>query len=682
MTRINTNVSSLVAQNRLNSSNNDLNSALTRLSTGLRINSGSDDPAGLIAAEALRSEITGLGKAITNTQRASQIISTADSALGQVGSLLNDVRGLVTEAANSGALSNEEIAANQLQIDSSLEAIDRIAQTTTFQGRRLLDGSLDYTSTAGSASSVSDVNISRASIGSTGKLDVEVVVSASATQGEVTASAAGFSAAAAATTTAAETFGTVTQDLVGTAGAEIVGQGLKSISFVNDADAANAGEASFDESTGVLTITGDFEAGAGTNATSAAIITAIDDLDGFTATAATTTGTGADTTPTAVDVTADQAGLTVTATENGSDFNNVSVVFTNTAAAPSADFDSEQKVLTVNLQDGAEISAADLETLIDGATVDGAAPASPAFSASALADSEFNGSTAIDSVTTGTTGGEVLNDSLVFQLSGSDGAETFNFGAGTSKDQIAAAVNLVADSTGVGASIESGALSFTTSGFGSSSTASLDVISEGGNGGFEASLSANSSSGTDIVASVNGFNATGNGNSLSINTSSLSLDLTLDNSGDNFSFSITGGGATFQLGPGVSSSQQANLGIGSVSTGKLGGASGRLYELGTGQAKSLTNDVGGAANIIDEVIGKVTALRGRLGAFQSTTLDSNLVSLNDSRANLLDAESSIRDADFAQESANLTRAQILVQSGTNVLSLANQNPQNALALLG
>ncbi|MDE0866331.1 MAG: flagellin [Rubripirellula sp.] len=81
------------------------------------------------------------------------------------------------------------------------------------------------------------------------------------------------------------------------------------------------------------------------------------------------------------------------------------------------------------------------------------------------------------------------------------------------------------------------------------------------------------------------------------------------------------------------------------------------------------------------MISKVTGLRGRLGAFQSTTLDSNMVSLNETMANLQEAESSIRDADFAQESANLTRAQILVQSGTNVLALANQNPQNVLSLL-
>ncbi|MEL6896169.1 MAG: flagellin, partial [Planctomycetota bacterium] len=137
----------------------------------------------------------------------------------------------------------------------------------------------------------------------------------------------------------------------------------------------------------------------------------------------------------------------------------------------------------------------------------------------------------------------------------------------------------------------------------------------------------------------------------------------------------------FQLGPDVVSNQQARLGITSLNTGRLGGSAGRLYELASGQAKQLTGDITGAAEVVDQVINKVTSLRGRLGAFQATTLDSNTTSLNETLANLREAESSIRDADFAVESANLTRAQILVQSGTNVLALANQNPQNVLALL-
>jgi flagellin len=272
---------------------------------------------------------------------------------------------------------------------------------------------------------------------------------------------------------------------------------------------------------------------------------------------------------------------------------------------------------------------------------------------------------------------------LVFQLNGTSGAETFNFAAGTSSAQIADAINLVSDSTGVSAvaSTTNGVV-LTSTDYGSDSLVNIDVISEGVAGTFTGALSAIRDTGNDISATVNGVQADGVANTLKINTSTLDLSISVDDgSSANFSFSITGGGAKFQLGPDVTSTQQARLGISSVSTGQLGGPTGRLYELGSGQARALNADINGAGRIIDDVINKVTSLRGRLGAFQATTLESNLVSLNDTRANLLEAESSIRDADFAEESARLTRAQILVQSGTNVLALANQNPQNVLALL-
>src|ERR1044072_5468517 len=186
MTRINTNVSSLVAQNTLGRSNAALEQPLTRLSTGLRINTGKDDPAGLIASENLRSDITSIQRAIGNTDRANQVIATADSALGQVSSLLNDIRGLVTESANSGALSAEQIAANQLQIDSSLEALNRIAQTTTFQGRKLLDGSLDFTTTAGTNfSKVQSLQTDQANLGASGSVPATINVTQAATKAQV-----------------------------------------------------------------------------------------------------------------------------------------------------------------------------------------------------------------------------------------------------------------------------------------------------------------------------------------------------------------------------------------------------------------------------------------------------------------------------------------------------------------
>jgi flagellin len=465
----------------------------------------------------------------------------------------------------------------------------------------------------------------------------------------------------------------------------IVGQGLQSIAINDTPDASGTGTVAFDAATGVLTITGNFT-GNGTppqvtaDASATVIQTAIAALDGFTATGAAAAGTAA--LPTAATVTANQTGLTIAATTLGSDFNNVAINFVS-GAADAADYDSEQKVLTVTLEAGQVRTGAQMATLINGATLDGEAAANPLFATTALAAAEFDTDTVIASAGTGVSGGEVLQQDLVFQLNGADGAETFNFAAGSSKDQIAAAINLVGDSTGVTAETNTdGDLQFTSSAYGSDALINVDVISEGAGGTFEASLSESRAVGQDVQATVNGVEADGKANTLSINTASLAMSITIENgSNTNFSFTITGGGALFQLGPDVTSNQQARLGIGSVSTGKLGGASGRLFELGSGQAKSLVNDVSGAARIVDEVIDKVTSLRGRLGAFQATSLESNLVSLNDTVANLQEAESSIRDADFAAESAALTRAQILVQSGTNVLSLANQNPQNVLSLL-
>src|SRR3982751_4125087 len=130
MSRINTNIASLQAIRTLNKNNGDLSMRLQRLSSGLKINTGKDAPAGLIASEALRSEINGINQAIDNSQRAGNVVNTAEGALGEVSSLLLEVQGLTNQAANTGALSPEEIEANQLQVDSILNSINRSSNTT------------------------------------------------------------------------------------------------------------------------------------------------------------------------------------------------------------------------------------------------------------------------------------------------------------------------------------------------------------------------------------------------------------------------------------------------------------------------------------------------------------------------------------------------------------------------
>jgi flagellin len=185
MSRINTNVAALTAQRGLAASQKSLNSTLQRLSSGLRINTGADDPAGLIASEGLKSEIAGINQAIDNSSRATNVISTADGALGEVSSLLNNIKGLVVQAANSGAMSDDEIKANQLQIDSAVEAITRISSNTSFAGLHLLDGSLDYITSGVATSAITSLDISHANFGTGTTIPVQLNVITSARQADL-----------------------------------------------------------------------------------------------------------------------------------------------------------------------------------------------------------------------------------------------------------------------------------------------------------------------------------------------------------------------------------------------------------------------------------------------------------------------------------------------------------------
>jgi len=920
MTRINTNVSSLIAQNTLARNNNQLQEALTRLSTGIRINVGKDDPAGLIASENLRRDITSTNKAISNSQRANQLIATADSTLGQITNLLNDIRGLVVEAANSGVLSDEQIAANQLQVDSALEAIDRIAQVSTFQGRKLLDGSLDFqVSYLVGGSSVSDLKIDQANFGTSDSISVSISVTSAAQQALITNDSIDFVAGSASTgaitlgdvATAANqaagnlalanTPGTINVSAVaGTAADGTVGN-QTDFTFANAADIAQAsGAVALTNSSGTIAITavadqaadgavgnstdvvfqnasnivqatgtltlvnstnsnititavadGAADGAKGNNtvivlqsgATTGAVYTAGNDTITLTVAAGATVGdietaingladfnatstddanafnaadvgtfnnelaTGSNGTTTATynsgtnTITVNRAvaatvqelanainGLTAfnaSATSGGS--NTYSISDNGTVTDPlsggdngttSATYNSTTNVVTISRAVGAtvnQLAAAinglaefnasataggtntflpadngnqanpltggtaattndDVITITsdtDGAAYNGTLTFARSSTVAAgqvnvqksgsnvtvtvndnstydtttlasLIQAQLTGYTVtqtgtagnnsfnslIDSATTANLAGGVddggtgLLADLVLKVSGASGAEVLNFGSGATLTSVISAINLVSDATGIVATNNSGVLEIRSSAYGSSAFVDVAVLSEGAGGTFETNLSTNRDTGADIVATVNGTLANGKGNTLTLNTATLDLSLTVaEGSSADITFTINGGGALFQLGPNVVSNQQARIGITSVNTGELGGDNGQLYQLRSGNNAELASDPNTATLIVDAAINKVTSLRGRLGAFQRTTLETNIASLSDTVANLTEAESSIRDADFAQESARLTRAQILVQSSTSVLAIANQNPQNVLALL-
>ena len=180
MSRINTNVSSMVAVNALNKNTASLQTSLERLSTGVRINSGADDPSGLIASESLKAEQQATQTAIGNAQQANNIIGTAEGSLSEVSNLLVSLQALVGNSANSAGLSEDEQNANQLQVDSILSTVNRISNSSSFQGVKLLNGTFDYT-TSGltTTSAFTSISINSAKVSnSTLAVDVTVVTSA------------------------------------------------------------------------------------------------------------------------------------------------------------------------------------------------------------------------------------------------------------------------------------------------------------------------------------------------------------------------------------------------------------------------------------------------------------------------------------------------------------------------
>lgn len=180
MSRINTNVTSIIAQRVLATQNTRLTTSLQRLSTGLRINSGSDDPAGLIASETLRAEQKAIAAAQTNIARATNVVAVAESGLSELGNLLNDLETLVDKSSNVTGISTDERAANQLEIDSILSSINRIASSTELQGRQLLSGELAYTTSTVSAANIASLQLNSARVPEGGKRTVAIKVTQAA----------------------------------------------------------------------------------------------------------------------------------------------------------------------------------------------------------------------------------------------------------------------------------------------------------------------------------------------------------------------------------------------------------------------------------------------------------------------------------------------------------------------
>ncbi len=139
---INTNVMSLNAQRNLGNSQSKLSTSMQRLSSGLRINSAKDDAAGLAISDRMTSQIKGLNQAVRNANDGISLAQTAEGALQESTNILQRMRELAVQSANDTNSATDRQSL-QAEVGQLKQELDRIAETTSFNGKKLLDGTMD-----------------------------------------------------------------------------------------------------------------------------------------------------------------------------------------------------------------------------------------------------------------------------------------------------------------------------------------------------------------------------------------------------------------------------------------------------------------------------------------------------------------------------------------------------------
>ncbi len=244
--KINTNVAAIGAMRNLGMTNTEFSKSINKLSTGLRISNAADDPAGLVASEQFRAQISGLDQAVRNSQDAINFAKTAEGALNELNTLLKDARTLAVASGNTATMTVAQQQANQNQLKSIVESVTRIANTTQYGTKKLLDGSAGATSAVTDGTNVAAINFGSqwggASLGSSATITLNSLTAA--TQASVNSK--GF--AALTTTTNAGSFsinGVTFQSTSSTTAGDLIG-------IINEASQQTGVSASYDGTQVVL----------------------------------------------------------------------------------------------------------------------------------------------------------------------------------------------------------------------------------------------------------------------------------------------------------------------------------------------------------------------------------------------------------------------------------------------
>ena len=630
MSVINTNVSSLTAQRNLMSSQASLSTAMQRLSSGLRINSAKDDAAGLSISERMTTQIRGSNQAARNANDGISLSQTAEGDLGQITSNLQRMRELAVQSGNA-TNSVSDRAALDGEVQALSAEIDRVSQNSSFNGVKLLDGSFAAQKFQVGANGTANDSITINSIASTRTSELGGVGSsyeANKTSGAMTGPLVAGDL-------------TLNGFQVGDAKPGLAA-GQSTASAFSVAAAINA----ISPSSGVTavananTVTGgaitNFVAGAGVGTGNIAANTfSINGVNvGAIQGGATAAGQGANVAA-AINKIANQTGVTATAS-------------------------ATDGKLTLTATDGRDISI--------GMNGDGTMLAAAAATAqTALAAQTGIASTAIGAPPVQTTTSAV---------SGAFVIPTSTLGTGTfalTIDGISlqAATIIAAPGAVSAATLDTSLASFLTANTGYSATGSF--------AGGDLAITKNDGTAMVIAAPVTGDTAAGTFGAGFVATAASGAG-----TGTGVSVAVANHGT-------VTMTSTSSNGI--VYAGAHADRAG-LSAAGQTVAATTTSSVSSIASMnvltadsatkalaaIDGALTTVNASRAALGAIQNR-FTSVVTSLQTTAENLSASRSRIQDADFALETANLSRAQVLQQAGTAMVAQANQLPQSVLSLL-
>jgi flagellin len=708
---INTNVSSLFSQRSLGKSQDSLQTSLQRLSSGLRINSAKDDAAGLSISERMSSQINGLDQATRNANDGISLAQTAEGGLNDITTSLQRLRTLAVQSANA---SNTDVDRDAIQTEAKqlTAEIDRIATQTNFNGINLLDGGFKTQEFQIGANANQTISVSMGNARSS-RLGVTDTTSLSSKQAYLSSAGAtadsvslkngdliinGVSINAAVVADDAASASNKEMSAIAKAAAINKASSQTGVTATVNANTARGVGMSVSPVAGganllINGVTVTTSTAANNSATRQAVVDAINAVSGRTGVVAKDTGN-------------DSEGVVLTA-QDGRNIDVSSDVASAYTGVKSGFFIGSytlSSTQSIDVQEGAgNISHAgfsagnydpqrayvtNVSTNDRGTDVDGNATArTAAFSAG---DFKING---------------VL---IGASLAKDDAASSNNNAAsGIAK---AAAINRLSSFTGVTASanatnvrgVSGGMTSADTSGQLAINGVVTDTITTTG---VSAAIARQNtvtainaiSSQTGVVAIDSGTKTYGvklvaeDGRNIVVSNDGAGLTATAIGLGsiqESYYGSVTlSSGNAFTIDAGINNTIDTAVGSTPTANGldHLGVGAGTYGGTRTGQTLNdmdLSSAEGATAALsaIDNAIGTVNTQRANLGAVQNrfTSTISNLGSSSD---NLTSARSRIQDADFAMETAKLTRNQILQQAGVAMLGQANQLPQQVLSLL-